>query len=159
MDHLYELIHSVLIKSTYQVIISDPLDLLKGRPLREGMQIKRWVNTATVYPNTDHVIHHGGYATTLESLWWGIPSIILPSHSEQEGNGRRLEKLNAGKVTLIAEPPYQQVKFSFHTGEFTMLGGYDFSLTNDLLISTIEQILADESTRNSAVKQGERLRT
>lgn len=159
LDLLYESIYSALIKSSYRVIISDPLDLLAGKPLREGMKVQRWINSSAIYPNTDLVIHHGGYATTLESLRWGIPAVIIPSHSEQEGNGRRIESLNAGKILLGAELPYESVDFLFHSGEFNMLGGFRFSLTGDLILSIIEQTLRDANLKDSAVRQSESLRT
>lgn len=157
VDILYETIYSALLDSPYQVLISDPLNLLSDKPLRAGMRIEHWVNTSEVYPQTDAIIHHGGYQTTIESLRWGIPSIIIPSHSEQEGNGRRIELLNTGRVLLAADPPYEPVRFSFHTGEFTMLGGFRFSLTEEIILSTIEQILMNENFKEAAVKQGQRL--
>lgn len=159
VDLLYETIYTTFFNSPYRVIISDPMNLLSGRETREGMEVHPWVDTSAVYPETDLVVHHGGYGTTMETLRWGIPSLILPSHSEQEGNGRRLEFLNSGKVMLPAETPYQPVKFLFHTGEFTMLGGFKFLLTSDRIISTIEQVLADKNFKVSAARQAENLRT
>lgn len=46
---------------------------------------------------SDVVIHHGGYSTTLVSLLYGKPAIVVPFMSEQEANGLFfVEKQGAG---------------------------------------------------------------
>lgn len=145
-----------------QLIISDPFEILTStfnRITYPNVSIYKWIESATVAPYLDLVIHHGGYGTTLESLWWGVPSVIIPFHSEQEGNGRRLEFLKAGKVLQIAREPYLPVKFHTYYGEATMLGGFDFCLDRSEFISIIKKILTKTEFRENAKIQSQQLRS
>ena len=158
----YNTILSSLIQEKYQLIISDPFEALlsdKQNLDYPNLTLLKWVDSSTVFPYLNLIIHHGGYGTTLESLWWGIPSLIIPYHSEQEGNGRRIEKLRTGKILPIAQEPYQPVMFDYNYGETTMLGGFDNCLNEHEINSTVKELISNDEFKNEARRHSQKLRS
>ncbi|MEJ2050459.1 MAG: hypothetical protein P8Y60_11605, partial [Calditrichota bacterium] len=96
--------------------------------------------------------------TVLESLWWGVPCVIIPSHTEQEGNGRRLQLLKVGKIIPISNEPYQEIIFDSYYGKSSMFGGFEFNLTPELVISTIHEMLYKAEYTKSALIQSSKLK-
>lgn len=45
----------------------------------------------------DLFIHHGGHGSCMAALTYGVPSLILPTHTEREFNARAVHKLGAGE--------------------------------------------------------------
>jgi len=72
-----------------------------GRPVdRRWRRVKNlrvfpWVPGAAMVTRADGILFHGGYGT-MEMVRAGVPSVVLPLHTEQEGNGRRLQQSGAG---------------------------------------------------------------
>jgi UDP:flavonoid glycosyltransferase YjiC (YdhE family) len=158
----YSIILSSLIKEKFQLIFSDPFEVLlsdKQNLFYPNLTLLKWVDSSTVFPYLNLIIHHGGYGTTMESLWWGIPSLIIPYHSEQEGNGRRTEKLRTGKILPIAREPYQPVIFDYYYGETTMLGGFDRFLNEHEINSTVKELISNDEYKNEARRQSQQLRS
>ncbi|HEX5687553.1 MAG TPA: glycosyltransferase [Ideonella sp.] len=65
----------------------------------------RWQSHApfeSLLPRLAMLVHHGGIGTTAEALRAGIPQLILPFAFDQFDNGRRVERLGAGKVMPAA---------------------------------------------------------
>ncbi len=157
----YDFLLSIFKQKDFQVIISDPYNIL-GETLQNShwpnVRAFRWIESSTVFPNLDLIIHHGGYGTTMESLWWGVPSIVVPFHTEQEGNGRRLQKLGAGEVLCPAAAPLENVSFKYYYGRFTMAGGFHFGLTKERFLSTFEQVMTEPAYKENAGKMSEKLR-
>ena len=162
VEEYYRMILHSLIKEKFQLIFSDPFEVLlsdKKNINYPNITILKWVESSTVFPYLNLVIHHGGYGTTMESLWWGIPSLIIPYHSEQEGNGRRIEKLKSGKVISIAKEPYLPVIFNYYYGQTSMLGGFDFRLTEGEINSAVKELISNEEYKNEAVRQSHQLKS
>ena len=75
----------------------------------------RWVKALEVMKNSDLVLFPGGYGTAMTVWSMGIPSLVIPSHSDPEYNGRKIQDLGAGLVLFpftekmetlaIPEPP------------------------------------------------------
>ncbi len=161
LSDIYQFLLSILQKFDVQIIVSDPFNVLDGDDRWHGqpnIEIFRWIESSTVFPNLDLIIHHGGYSTMMESLWWGVPSIILPFHSEQEGNGRRLEQLGVGKLFSVAAVPYRTVGFRSYSGEFTMRGGFEFGLKKEEIIPALEHVLSNDETKTTAANLSDALR-
>jgi hypothetical protein len=93
------------------------------------------------------VIYHGGYGTTLEVLSNLKPSIVLPSHTEQEGNGRRLELLQVGKTILFSKDR-KQLNFHWPYGNYSMNADFDFNLDSGTLIGTVNELLNNNNLDN-----------
>jgi UDP:flavonoid glycosyltransferase YjiC (YdhE family) len=157
----YNIILQSLIRKDYQLIFSDPFEVLLSNKKSinyPNVTILKWVESSSVFPYLNLVIHHGGYGTTMETLWWGIPSLIIPYHSEQEGNGKRIEKLKSGKVIPIAEEPYQSVKFDYYYGETSMLGGFNFRLTEEEIDSVVNDLISNHEYKNNVLGQSYNLK-
>ena len=145
----------------FQVIISDPFEVLAKSIVKENnpnISVFKWIESSTIFPYLNIIIHHGGYSTTMESLWWGVPSLIIPFHSEQEGNGRRIEQLKAGKVDLISKPPYQEVPFQSYYDCYNMLAGFNFDLSDQEFIESINKIIDSRIFRKNALSLSEKLK-
>ena len=144
-----------------QIVFSDPHAVLHQKYNKQeypNISVFKWIDSSTIFPYLNLVIHHGGYNTVLESLWWGVPSVIIPSHTEQEGNGRRLQLLKVGKIIPISNEPYQEIIFDSYYGKSSMFGGFEFNLTPELVISTIHEMLYKAEYTKSALIQSSKLK-
>ncbi|NOX36433.1 MAG: hypothetical protein GXO78_02770 [Calditrichaeota bacterium] len=100
-----------------------------------------WVNGPAAIRWSDLVIFHGGYATMMETLLAARPALVIPSHTEQEGNGRRLEALTVGQVVCLHRNRFQPLVFQWPYGQYQMLASFDFALTPDDLRQACEQMI------------------
>jgi UDP:flavonoid glycosyltransferase YjiC (YdhE family) len=96
----FKTINAAFADAPWQVIVSTggkfaPTDLPPAPP---NLFYYPWVPGSAVIPRSDLVIFHGGYGTMMETVRAGIPSLVLPFHSEQESNGRRLAACGAAEV-------------------------------------------------------------
>lgn len=80
-----------------------------------------WVPGLMTIQRADVVVFHGGYGTMMEILSCGKPSLTIPYHSEQEGNGRRVEALGCGRVRRVSLQEPRQVMRSWQYGTYTFL--------------------------------------
>lgn len=76
--------------------IGDRTDPAAFAPLPPNAEAHRWVPQRAVMAHASLVIHHGGMATTLESLYHGVPSLIVPRLREQADTARRVRELGLG---------------------------------------------------------------
>jgi UDP:flavonoid glycosyltransferase YjiC (YdhE family) len=67
------------------------------------VQVVAWVDGPRMVSQADLVVYSGGYGTSMENLLAGTPGLVIPFHSEQESNGRRLEAAGAARVLLPAQ--------------------------------------------------------
>lgn len=105
-----------------------------------NMKFRDWVPGSAAVCQSDLVIFHGGYGTTMEVLSAARPSIVLPAHTEQEGNGRRLEALQVGRVF----PPLQKpdiLHFDWPLGEYTMGACSEMRWDEDAMFEALPQLL------------------
>ena len=114
-----------------------------------------WVPGRQVMSKANLVIFHGGHATMMETIAAGKPSIIIPFHTEQEGNGRRLEQLGCGCVLKLSNEPFEQVNAKCPFGEYSYIVQRRYDLTSSELISTVNKTLQDSgySTKAQALQK------
>jgi UDP:flavonoid glycosyltransferase YjiC (YdhE family) len=96
----FQKLNEALGETPWSVIVStgrrfDPSDLPPAPP---NMFYHQWVPGQAVIQRSSAVVFHGGYGTTMETVSYGVPSVVVPFHSEQESNGRRLEACSAARV-------------------------------------------------------------
>ena len=60
--------------------------------------IKNSVNQIEVLQNSDVFITHCGMNSVNESLYYGVPMVLFPQHSEQKMVGQRVSDLGAGII-------------------------------------------------------------
>ena len=104
-----------------------------GQPEREGppwrvLLATGAVDMAQVGPVPDHVVArpsvpqldvlqqaavfvtHGGMNSVMESLWFGVPMVVVPQMAEQAMTARRVEELGLGRTLERAEVTAQSLR-------------------------------------------------
>jgi MGT family glycosyltransferase len=102
--------------------------------LAENMIGAEFLPQTSVLPHVDAVITHGGNNTVTESMWFGLPMILLPIFWDQHDNAQRVDERGHG----IRLPTY--------------------SLTAEELTGALDRVLTDRGLRARAGAAGERLR-
>ncbi len=142
-QQFFEAILQIFDRTDFKVLVTTgrrlPAKSFQGRSV--NVVFTDWVDGLSAIRQSDLVIQHGGYGSTMEILLSGKPSIVIPFHSEQEGNGRRLKKLGVGDLLL----PYQDealydLKFRWPYGEYAMKAAEKLFLTREMLFPMIEMI-------------------
>ncbi len=146
LQRLFEAFLQLFDRKDFKVLISTagllPAKNFNGRST--NVLFSDWVPGLSAIRKSDLVVHHGGYGSTMEVLMLAKPSIVVPFHSEQEGNGRRLEELQTGALYLPFDGPLQELTFNWPFGQYTMLGGNQLHLEADDFLPLIEQIYDDQ---------------
>ena len=104
----------VIISTGGQVV---PRRMRMGR----GMRALPWVPGPAMIDCADVVLFHGGYGTMMETVQTGTPSVVIPFHTEQEGNGRRLEHNGAARVLAPGDDDLEPVEGRWGGGSFVTL--------------------------------------
>ena len=102
-----------------------------------------WVPADLVIPFADLVVFHGGYGTMMETVAAGKPSIVIPFHTEQEGNGRRLEQLGCGRVLKLSKQPFASLKVKASWGEYSYVIQNRYDLGAQELLETVHSVMSD----------------
>lgn len=95
---LYKRCISALGNTEYQVILSvgELVDPEQFGPLPENISIFPRVDQIAVLEQADVFLSHCGMNSATESLYFGVPLVMLPQTSEQGGVAARIEQLGAG---------------------------------------------------------------
>ncbi|MBN3884985.1 MAG: glycosyltransferase family 1 protein [Nostoc sp. JL34] len=67
----------------------------------EVFNIKQWIPHEWLLPQVAAIVHHGGCGTTMSSLRAGVPTIIIPSITDQFFWGNRVAKLGLGPISIL----------------------------------------------------------
>ena len=76
----------------------------------EGAQIAGPVEMASALAQVDAVLHQGGSGTAAACLAAGVGSVVVPTYTEQEFNGRALATAGAGVVVPMSEAPLEPME-------------------------------------------------
>lgn len=84
----------------YQVLISigNSTDRKALEPVPENIEIYNSVDQIAVLEKADLFISHAGMNSVSESLYFGVPLILLPITAEQKAVATRVTQLNAGII-------------------------------------------------------------
>ena len=148
----FDTVNEAVSDTDWQVIVStsrkfDPIALPTPSP---NVQYHAWVPGPAVIARSDVVVFHGGYGTTMETICYGLPSVIIPFHSEQEANGRRLEASGAARLLTPVVGPSETVRGRWPGGNYTILIWRRSALTPAKLRSTISKVLEEPGYRQNA---------
>jgi len=82
----------------WHVILSlgDKLDSDSLQSIPENFVTASYVPQLEVLPQTDVFLSHGGMNSTMESLYFGVPMVIIPHTNEQKMTAKRVEELGLG---------------------------------------------------------------
>ncbi|MFX0205488.1 MAG: glycosyltransferase [Candidatus Hodarchaeota archaeon] len=153
----FSIIVEAFAKKPIQVVVSttNKFYSLNFKGLPKNIRFFQWVPGKLIISKADLVIFHGGYGTMMESIASGKPTITLPFHSEQEGNGRRLEQLGCGIVVKLSREPYKRIEGKWKYGNYSFLVQNRYDLTAEELINEVNKILFN----NEYLKKAQNLQT
>jgi len=135
----------------WQVVIS-----LGGKKVARHSQIGEnihafpWLPGPQMMARADAVVFHGGYGTMMEVVQQGLPSVVIPFHTEQEANGHRLEAQGACLVRPYSEGPYQPVVVRWPGGDCTYLRSFTPTLDGLSLNLAVTRVLNEKAFRTQA---------
>lgn len=66
--------------------------------LPDNVEAHRWIPHAAVLPHADLLVCQAGMGSVLESLYFGVPLVVVPHHTEQHLNSRRLLELGLARM-------------------------------------------------------------
>ncbi len=94
----FNLCFSAFGEQPWQVVLSygkrvDPLTL---HAVPQNFLLSAYVPQLEVLSRTDIFVTHGGMNSTMESLYYGVPMIVIPQMMEQALTARRVEELGLG---------------------------------------------------------------
>ncbi len=98
---LFDSVVSALKGTECQVVFStggldSDLPRVAGTGLAE-VTITNWIPMDLAYTRSDLVIHHGGHGSCMGLFWYGVPGLVLPTHTEREYNARMVQHLGCGR--------------------------------------------------------------
>lgn len=100
MIKLYRKMIEAFSDTDYQVLISigNSTDRKALEPVPENIEIYNSVDQIAVLEKTDLFISHAGMNSVSESLYFGVPLILLPITAEQKAVATRVTQLSAGII-------------------------------------------------------------
>lgn len=152
----YEMINEAFGGTAWRVIVSTghKFDPSRLRSVPSNVAYRQWVDGPTIIRQSDVVVFHGGHSTMMETTYYGIPSVVLPFHSEQEGNGRRLQAQSAAVV--LSPTNSKNAVHLVHTrwkyGEFITCVQPFTPPAPEVLRAAVSTVLEDYRYRESAMK-------
>ncbi|QUQ72342.1 macrolide family glycosyltransferase [Kutzneria sp. CA-103260] len=66
--------------------------------LPDNVEVHKWIPLDDVLRHASLLVCQGGMGTVLQSLWHGVPMIVVPHHGEQKLNADRLDELGLARV-------------------------------------------------------------
>lgn len=148
---LLSLWEAVFAEAGWEVVISTA-----GQPVPahwcEHSRLKAlpWIPGTAMIARADAVLFHGGYGTMMETVRAGVPSVVLPFHTEQESNGRRLQESGAGRVLAPADDKLTPLKLRWRAQDFTVLAARRLLFRPPEILEAVREILADGRYRAGA---------
>ena len=141
-----------------QVVVStggrvNPAEITFSSP---NIRWARWVPTHLMLQRSDLVIFHGGYGTRMQVVEHGLPSIVMPFHSEQEYSGRQLVRNGAALLLPYSQEPYTRLQAKWRGGrrfgkrKYTVFLRLKATLTPEKLRETVERALGTPALREGA---------
>ena len=130
---LYKLCIEAFRNLDYQVVISlgNRFDPSLFFDVPQNIVVKKYVNQLEVLQHASLFISHAGMNGVSESLYYGVPMILIPTTEEQRFNSLLVQKTGAG----------------------ILLDKND--VTKELLLSTVNKVLENQKFANNAKKQQE----
>ncbi|WP_071392904.1 macrolide family glycosyltransferase [Bacillus tuaregi] len=132
--HFYQNSLTAFAESDFDVVMSvgEKTDISSLGPIPENFIVKKYVDQLAVLQKADVFITHCGMNSVNESLYFGVPMVLFPLHSEEGMVANRVAELRAG-IKLKGSKPKD-------------------------LRSAVAEVLADQTYRKNAQKLSESFR-
>jgi len=127
-----------------------------GQPVPRGLrrtgnlQVFPWVPGAEMVTHADVVLFHGGYGTMMETVRAGVPSVVIPFHTEQESNGRRLQQSGAALVLSPKDDDLVPLDGHWGGGCFAALVSHCLPFRPHRVREAVSAVLCNDHYRASA---------
>jgi len=143
----FDMLNSAFEGTSWSVIVSAGrnFNLSKFPPAPSNILYYPWVDGPAITKQSNVVVFHGGHGTMVETAYYGIPSVVLPSHSERECNGRRLEACSAAVVLspTVNKSSLILVRRRWAYGEYATWIQPENALTPEMLREATSTVLSD----------------
>lgn len=156
-DHFFKLIVEALGNQEVQAVVSlGGLQKQEIENLPANIHFKTWLPTAQMLEHSHFVIFHGGGHTRMEILLKGLPSMVIPFHTEQEYYGGMLEKQGAAVLMPYSQEPYRHFTARWRGGgwlptkKFSVLYRKNPTLQAEMLRIEVLKALADTHLHQNA---------
>jgi UDP-N-acetylglucosamine:LPS N-acetylglucosamine transferase len=124
-----------------------------------NISVYPWVPGREVISRADLIVFHGGYGTMMECISCGKPTIVIPYHSEQEGNGRRLQDAGCGIVLMPSKAPFRTVESNWKYGRYTYHVQDQIDLTEEEIFQKVGIILESQNYEKNSKRLQSRANT
>lgn len=104
MLSLYQNCISAFSDGVYQVILSAGERAKDFTDLPENISVLSWADQIAVLQKSDVFLSHCGMNSVNESLYFGVPLVMLPQTPEQGGVASRTQQLGAGVLLKKTDP-------------------------------------------------------
>lgn len=129
----------------WEIVVSTGGRQVPHRWRRRGnMQVFSWIPGAAMAAQADVILFHGGYGTMMETVRAGVPSVVLPFHTEQESNGRRLQQSGAAQVLAPEEESLEPLVRRWSGGQFVVLVCRDLPFQPSQVREAVSSVLLSE---------------
>ena len=151
---LFGLFNAAFGGTAWEIVVSTSERFASQRPhdVPGNLHYHPWVPGPSVIARSRCVVFHGGYGTMMETVRYGVPSVVIPFHSEQEANGRRLEASGAAQVLSPDPGGFRLVRQKWLQGEFTTLTQERIGLTPEQLRQAVRTVLHGLEYRKAAAR-------
>lgn len=154
-SQLFDVINIALGTGPWSVIVSTgrKFDPSRVENIPSNISYYQWVNGPLTIKQSSVVVFHGGHGTMMETVNFGIPSVVLPFHSEQEGNGRRLEACSASIVLSPAsvKETMRMIRGRWTYGEYATWVQPANPLTAEMLREAVSRVLENPRYKEGAI--------
>lgn len=85
--------------SRWEVVmaVGDHIDIAELGDLPANVDVRRHVPQLDVLRHASLFVTHGGMNSTMESLYHGVPMVVIPQMNEQKANALRVDELGLGR--------------------------------------------------------------
>jgi MGT family glycosyltransferase len=96
--HFFKTCFAAFENRPYQVILTTgkPLDQLNLGPIPENFIVRSYVPQLELLQFVAVSISHAGMGTIMESIYRGVPMVVMPQAANQQPNSRRVAELGLG---------------------------------------------------------------
>jgi UDP:flavonoid glycosyltransferase YjiC (YdhE family) len=152
-QNLLPLWEATFAETNWKVIISTGGRPVPRRWQRMGnLQAYPWVPGRAMIARADVVLFHGGYGTMMETVQAGTPSVVLPFHTEQECNGRRLQQNGAAQVLAPRDEDLEPMKKPWADKELTILACHSVPFRPPQIQAAISSVLTHDHYRSHTTR-------
>ncbi|MFJ9213852.1 macrolide family glycosyltransferase [Streptomyces sp. NPDC102264] len=92
--------------------VGDHIDSAELGTVPANFSVNRHVPQLDVLQHASLFVTHGGMNSTMESLYYGVPMVVIPQMNEQKANGMRVEELGLGRHLAPADTTVDSLRRS-----------------------------------------------